>query len=187
MKKSMAVVCVVLLAAAIGSLAVAGKGESQRGGLPALEDRVEKLEARVSALISQVGSLEKGVNALQSAVSSLQNLVAKLGTAVADLKGQNNWAVVTSSGDVVRHSGGADVIGTKLGTGTYDVLFTKTKVVGCAYVATIGDFGRASANPGLITVSGGQVGGSDKDVHVQTFDFKGDAADRPFHLYVSCP
>lgn len=191
MKSVIAVICVILLLAAFGSL---GLAENQKGGLPALEDRVERLETKVARLISQVGSLQhavrelqSAVSALQSAVNSLQDRMAKLTRVVNDLRGQNNWAVITSSGNVVRHSGISDVIGTRLGTGTYNVLFTKTDVSDCAYTATIGDVGRASAIPGLITVSGGTVGDTSNEVQVQTFDISGKAADSAFHLYVSCP
>jgi FtsZ-binding cell division protein ZapB len=187
MKSVIAIICVILLVAAFGLL---GLAENQKGGLPALEDRVERLEHKVASLISQVESLQlavrelrSAVSALQSAVNSLQVGMAKLTRAVKDLRGQNNWAVITSSGNVVRHSGSSDVIGTKLGTGTYNVLFTETNVSDCAYTATIGDVGKASPIPGLITVSGG----SSNDVQVQTFDMSGKAADSAFHLYVSCP
>lgn len=191
MKRMIAVICVILVVAAFGLL---GLAENQKGGLPALEDRVERLETKVASLISEVGSLQHAVRELQSAVSALQRAVnslqdgmAKLTRAVKDLRGQNNWAVVNSSGNVVRHSGSSGVIGTRLGTGTYNVLFTQTDVSDCAYTATIGDVGKASAIPGLITVSRGTVGDSSNDVQVQTFDISGKAADSAFHLYVSCP
>jgi prophage DNA circulation protein len=158
---------------------------------------VAKLESEVATLISQVGSLQTAVGALQSAVSSiktavsllqnslasLQTTVANLGTTVTDLQGQNNWAVVTSSGGVARHSGSASVTGTKLATGSYDVQFN-SDVTGCAYTATIGDSGKASSTPGFITVTGGS---GTNNVQVQTFDKTGAAADSGFHLYVSCP
>lgn len=51
-----------------------GGGESQRGGLPGLEDRVEQDEALIAALQSKV----------------------------ADLQGQNNWAVVAFDGTLVQ-------------------------------------------------------------------------------------
>jgi hypothetical protein len=169
-------------------------GHSHAGGLPALERRVHKLEIQVALLISQVTSLQGdvaalkiAVGALQNAVASLQDTVANLGTAVSVLQGQNNWAVVAASGTVVRHSGSSAVIGTKLVTGTYDVLFTNTDVSNCAYTATIGDVGKASATPGFITVGGGTLGSTPNDVQVQTFDKTGAPADSAFHLYVSCP
>jgi cell division protein FtsB len=206
MKRAIRSMFVILLVAGSVSLALAAirddDGKSHEGGLPALQRRVQKLEAQVHLLISQVTSLQNDVAALKSAgaalkrrvdslenaVASLQNVVASLGTAVSDIQGQNNWAVVTSSGNVVRHSGSSDVVGTKLVTGTYDVLFTKTDVSKCAYTATIGDVGKAaSATPGFITVTGGTIGGIPNDVQVQTFDKTGAPADSAFHLHVSCP
>jgi uncharacterized protein YoxC len=208
MKKSIKNMFVILLVVVSVSLALAddrshgGDGNSQGGGLPALERRVKKLEDQVAHLISQVTSLQSDVEALkragaalkhrvdslENAVASLKDVVANLGTAVSDMQGQNNWAVVSSSGNVVRHSGSSDVVGTKLVTGTYEVLFTKTDVSKCAYTATIGDVGKAaSATPGFITVTGGTVGGIPNDVQVQTFDKTGAPADSAFHLHVSCP
>lgn len=203
--RSMFAILLVLVAVSLAlaeNRSLAGNGNSQAGGLPALQRRVQKLEGQVAFLISQVMSLQSDVAALksagaalksrvdslQNAVASLQDAVANLGTAVSDLQGQDNWAVVASSGNVVRHSGSSDVVGTKLGTGTYDVLFTKTDVSKCAYTATIGDAGKAaSATPGFITVTGGTVGSIPNDVQVQTFDKTGAPADSAFHLHVSCP
>jgi hypothetical protein len=213
MKRAISIAGVILLAAAFGlsALAVAnskttlsnsksGSAESQKGGLPALEDRVDKLEGEVAllnsevaalqtavaALQSAVSALQSAVSALQSAVSTLQSTVATLVTAVTDLQGQNNWAVVNSSGHVVRHSGTSAVTAAKQGTGVYEVTFAKD-VSGCAYVATIGDTGQVAPSPGQITVSGDVDGSNPNDVQVQTFDKTGTAADSAFHLYVSCP
>ncbi len=195
MKKIISMTAVILLVAALG-LSAAGKKattESQKGGLPALEDRVEKLEGQVALLNSEVAALQTAVTALQSAVSALQSAVSSLQTAVAtiqtavtDLQGQNNWAVVNSSGTVVRHSGTSSITATKLSTGVYEVTFTKN-VSGCAYVATIGDTGHMAPSPGQITVSGDVDGDNPNDVQVQTFDKTGTPADAAFQLYVSCP
>ena len=192
MKRAISIAGVILLVAALSSLAPATGNsqksgrESQKGGLPALEDRVERLEAKVALLISQVAALKSAVTALQSAVAGLQSTVGTLQTAVTDLQGQNNWAVVSSTGTVVRHSGSALVTATKLGTGVYEVTFSKD-VSGCAYVATIGDTARAAPGPGQISVSGDVDGGNPNDVQVRTFDKTGAAADSPFHVYASCP
>jgi hypothetical protein len=209
MKKAL----VVLLFMALGlSLAVAsgkheGGDDSQKGGLPALEKRVEKLEKQVAALISQVTSVQNDVAALKSVVASLQkdittlkSVVASLQTdfttlksvtnllvsSVLDLQGQNNWAVVDSSAGVVRHSGPTNITAAKTGTGIYEVTFGKKNVSGCAYTATIGDTGSVPPTPGFITVSSG-LNKVPTDVHVQTYDKAGVLADSPFHLYVSCP
>ena len=182
MKKAVTILSVILLVSALSlSLAWAkhhDEDDDHGGGLPALERRVEKLE-------HQVATLFKDVAILNSVVSSLQDELATITKSVLNLKGQNNWAVVDSSANVVRHSG-VNVTAVKMGTGTYEVTFGRKDVTGCAYTATIGDVGTASAAPGFITVSGG-VTKTLSDVQVQTFDTSGVAADSAFHLNVSCP
>ncbi len=150
-----------------------GGGESQAGGLPGLEDRVD---------------------ALQSQVTTLQNDVNTLTGEVMDLQGQNNWAVVDSDGTVERNSGASgSVKATITGTGVYDVVFytdgsqTIVKsVADCAYVATLGDTGSSPSPVGFIGVSSDGTGG----VLVQTSTPDTTAiapTDESFHLYVSCP
>jgi uncharacterized protein YoxC len=200
MKKAFTIVCLVLLIIVLSSLALAAKGTSQAGGLPGVAARVAVLEGKVATLMSQVASIQTDVAALKSAVSTLQsqvstlqnslsslmNTVANLGTQVSDLKGQNNFAVVSATGSVARHSGSDTVTATKTATGTYNVVF-KSDVSKCAYTATIGDTGNAAAStPGFVTVTAGTASAPD-DVQVQTFDKTGAAADASFHLYVSCP
>jgi hypothetical protein len=137
-----------------------GGGESQAGGLPGLEDRVAADEALIAALQSKV----------------------------ADLQGQNNWAVVKADGTLVRsHSSAGEVSVEKVATGQYEVTFAKD-VSGCAYVATIGDTANAVPLQGQISVSGDSDSDNLGDVFVQTFEQNGTVAtDSPFHLYVSCP
>jgi hypothetical protein len=136
-----------------------GDGNSQGGGLPGVEDRVKADEALIAALQSKV----------------------------ADLQGQNNWAVVASDGDLVRsQSSAGKVTSEKIGTGQYEVTFAKD-VSGRAYEATIGDTEAAVPTQGQISVSGDKDSDNPEDVFVQTFDKTGAIADSPFHLYVSCP
>jgi hypothetical protein len=156
MRKSYGIVLGVLLVAALALPALAkkggGGGESQKGGLPALEDRVDALEARI-----------------------------------VTLEGQNNWAVVSSAGAVVRSFPSTGVTATQIATGQYEVTFTQD-VSGCAYVATIGDTAHAIPTQGQISVSGDVDSDNPNDVFVQTFDRLGlVATNLPFHLYVSCP
>ncbi len=204
MKKGVIVACLALLVVALGTSLLAGQRptsrprvpsssaqSSQAGGLPALSLRVQKLETEVVQLTATVASQQIDITALKSAVAtlssdvkSLQDSVATIQTAVTDLQGQNNWAVVDSSGNLVRHSGGSGVTAAKAGTGKYMVTFADKDVTGCAYMATIGDVGKASATPGFVTVASGT---NMPDVQVQTFDKTGAAADSPFHLYASCP
>ncbi|MHB8392731.1 MAG: hypothetical protein ACYDBH_24645 [Acidobacteriaceae bacterium] len=178
MKKLISILGGVVLAATLGSPAFAhpgkggggggGGGESQKGGLPALEDRVDALQALIAAL--------------QAQVVTLQNQIA-------DLQGQNNWAVVEATGAIDRHSGtpGSVTVNHTASTGVYEVVFSKD-VSGCAYEATIGDATNVVPAQGQISVSGDTDSDSPNDVYVQTFDKTGlTPTDSPFHLYVSCP
>jgi len=131
-----------------------GGGESQKGGLPALEDRVEADEALITAL-----------------------------------QGQSNFAVVSTTGTVVRSSSTPVpvTVDPTVDTGIYAVNFGKD-VTACAYTATIGDTANAVPLQGQISVSGDVDADSPNDVYVQTFDKTGATpTDSPFHLSVSCP
>jgi len=156
-----------MLCASAFAAGKSNKDESQAGGLPALEDRVEADEALITAL---------------------QLAVGKLQTQVTDLQGQNNWAVVAADGTLVRSLSSAGAVSVeKLTTGQYEVSFAKN-VSGCAYEATIGGTANAVPSQGQISVSGDTDSDNPNDVFVQTFDKTGTiATDSPFHLYVSCP
>lgn len=70
-------------------------------------------------------------------------LIAALQTQVADLRGQNNWAVVKADGTLVRsQSSAGNVSVEKVATGQYEITLAKD-VSGCAYEATIGDTANA--------------------------------------------
>ena len=208
MKRSISIIGSILLAAALGSPAWAGHGhgnggpsgpsgptgptgsddpgESQAGGLPALEDRVEADEALIATLQTQVSTLMSEVTALQGAVSTLQ-------TEVADLEGRDNFAVVNSDGTIARASSAAVVEGDLhvAGSGVYEVNFGKD-VSKCAYEATIGSATAVPLPPpgAFITVSGDTDGDSPDDVFVRVFSGpSGGIApiDSSFHLTVTCP
>jgi hypothetical protein len=92
------------------------------------------------------------------------------------------YAVVDASGTLAR--GHKAVSATRLGTGTYEVVFRKD-VRRCAYVATIGLSGSAGASlPGEITVVGRS--GNDRGVFLTTHSSGGASADLGFHLAVHC-
>ena len=168
MKRIVVVSLGILLTVALSTPLLANKGkggggnggESQAGGLPGLENRVEADEA----------------------------LIAALQTQVADLRGQNNWAVVKADGTLVRsQSSAGNVSVEKVATGQYEITFAKD-VSGCAYEATIGDTANAIPVQGQISVSGDTDSDNPGDVFVQTFEQNGTSpTDSPFHLYVSCP
>jgi hypothetical protein len=136
---------------------VGGGGESQKGGLPALEDRVDAADALITSLQGKV----------------------------QDLQGQNNWAVVKADGTLIRSSslpGPVAVVHTA-STGLYEVDFGKD-VTGCAYTATLGDTGTSTPPIGFVGVA---TDGDADGVTVLTTNNLGVLADEPFHLYVSCP
>jgi hypothetical protein len=114
-----------------------------------------------------------------------------LQTEVADLLGQNNWAVVNADGTIARASSAAVVEGDAhvAASGVYEINFGKD-VSKCAYQATIGGTG-ATPPPiptaGSITVSGDTDGDSPNDVFVRTFSTGANPTDFPFHLTVTCP
>jgi hypothetical protein len=162
------------------------KHESQKGGLPALEDRVDKLFADLAALVLRVTNLEGRVTTLEGKVTVLQ--------------GQNQFACVNADGTLGNHSTGVTSI--KLTTsgvaGQYEVDFGTKNISACAPVATIGTnsatqptaaipmgFISVAGDPGTALDSDGEV---DSDaIFVQTADTTAVAADRAFCLYVSCP
>ena len=163
--------------------------ESQKGGLPALEEVVDGIEAEVGTVGSEVTTLMGQVSTLMGQVSTLMTKVGTLQTNVTDLQGQNNWAVIEASGTVNRFSsnlGSTPTVDHVASSGVYEVNFGKD-VSGCAYEATIGDPGTTAPTQGQISVAGDVDGDSVNDVYVQTFDKTGaTATDMPFHLYVSC-
>lgn len=210
MKRSIRIIGCVLLGAALASPAWAGHGhgkggpsgpsgatgpgdpgESQAGGLPGLEDRVEADEALIATLQVQVSTLMSEVTTLQGEVSTLMGEVSTLTTEVGDLLGQNNWAVVTAAGTIARASSAtvtvADVHAP--GSGLYEINFGKD-VSKCAYQATIGSTTAVPlplAPQGVVTVAGDADADSPNDVFVQTSIAGGAAADFSFHLTVTCP
>jgi hypothetical protein len=150
-----------------------GEKESQKGGLPALEDRVEVDEGLIATL--------------QTEVATLQSEVATLQTQVATLLGQSQFAVVASDGTLVRSSTGVAIDTHTASSGAYELTFSKD-VSGCAYVATLGDTASGAPVAGEVSVSGDHDADSNpNDVFVQTSDSTGAAADASFHLYVNCP
>jgi hypothetical protein len=163
----------LILSAPFAAQAKKGGGgdekESQKGGLPALEDRVETDEGLITTLQSDV----------------------------LDLQGQNNFACVASDGTLGNHS--SSVTGsTLLATGEFEVDFSKD-VSACAPVATIGTNSASSPTPpisaGFISVAGDPSattdpadGGADSDaIFVQTENTGGTLTSLGFCLYVSCP
>jgi hypothetical protein len=90
------------------------------------------------------------------------------------------WAVVNSTGNVVRSSGG--VTGSSISTGRYDIEFPRN-VTACVYSATVGDTAAGSAI--------GQIGEASRSnhvngVYVETNDTTGAISAEPFHLVVVC-
>ena len=146
-----------------GASGGSGKGgESQAGGLPALEDRVEADEALIATLQTQVATLMSEVTALQTAVTTLQAQVATLNTEVGVLQGQNNFAVVgetaTTCTVVASNSSAGPVTATFISDGVCQVTFSKD-VAACSSVASIvgTPSGEISVTPSTKTVVGDSV------------------------------
>ena len=169
MKQCISIIASILLAATLSSPAWAkhnsdpgDSGESQAGGLPGLEDRVEADEGLITTLQGQV----------------------------ATLQGQNNWVVVYADGSVARSSsvpGPVTVVEHVANSGTYEIDFGKD-VSACAYQATIGAATGVPATQGEITVSGDTDTDSGNDVFVRTYNAGGALlTDSGFHLTVTCP
>jgi hypothetical protein len=139
-----------------------GRHESQKGGLPGLEDRVQADEALIQTLQNQVSALQ----------------------------GQSSFAVVGSDGTIVRSNSMPGPVTLAVphtaNSGIYEINFGKD-VSACAYTATLGDTANAAPPVGEIAVSGDVDADNPNDVYVQTSDSTGAAADAPFHLTVTCP
>jgi len=195
MKRSITIIGSILLAAALTSPAWAhpgnGKGngnsggESQAGGLPGLEDRVEADEALIATLQTQVATLMSEVTALQNAVAVLQGQVSTLNTEVGDLEGQNNFALVdettTTCTLAASHSSAGPVTATFVSNGVCEVTFSKD-VSSCSSVASL-----VGAAGGEIAVASATKTTTGDSVVVSTFVPAGTAAASSFNLTVTCP
>jgi len=203
MKRSISIIGSILLAAALTSPAWAhpgkgngggqggggsgggsgGGGESQAGGLPGLEDRVEADEALIATLQTQVATLMSEVTALQTAVTALQGQVSTLNTEVGDLEGQNNFAQVSAACTIVSsHSSAGPVAAIPIAVGECEVEFSKN-VSGCSAVATLvgaASFGEISVVSTTQTITGDSI-------VVSTDVPAGTPADNAFNLTVTCP
>lgn len=102
-------------------------------------------------------------------------------TAVTQCKGC--FAVVNATGTLARGKNVQSV--TKLGTGTYEVIF-KLPITKCAFGSTIGLSTFVNSSPPGETTVVGRVG-TTNGVFLQTFSSAGVTADRGFHLTITCP
>jgi hypothetical protein len=130
-----------------------------------------------------------GGESMAGGLPALEDRVDAQDALIATLQGQNNWAVISGAGTVVRFSSvpGPVTVEHTASTGIYEVNFGKD-VSACAYEATIGDTAAAVPVQGQISVSGDVNADSPDDVYVQTFDKTGATpTDSPFHLTVTCP
>jgi hypothetical protein len=120
-----------------------------------------------------------GPNAVkEEALNSL-----KLGTVISSVgaQGSAHSVVVSAGGTAVRGRGVSSTART--GTGQYQAIFDRD-VRGCVYVATLGD--ESAAAPGTGQVSVTALPSSVNGVRILTRDSSGAAANRSFHLIVSC-
>ncbi|MBN1528555.1 MAG: hypothetical protein JW895_05810 [Thermoleophilaceae bacterium] len=96
-------------------------------------------------------------------------------------QGSAHHAVIASGGAAVRARGLAS--SARTGTGTYQAIFDRD-LRQCAYVATLGD--ESAAAPGTGQVSVTSLPSNVNGVRVLTRNSDGQAANRSFHLVVSC-
>jgi hypothetical protein len=113
--------------------------------------------------------------------SSLDATQLKKVDEAATADGVTLQAVVAETGTSSRNRGATST--TKTATGVYQVVFN-ADVKACTYSATLGDVGEAAPPSGEVSVS--SLAGNANGVVVATRDSAGLAADRPFHLIVSC-
>lgn len=99
--------------------------------------------------------------------------------ALAD--GLGRHAVISDTGATVRGRGVSS--SSQTGTGQYLVVFDRD-VRQCTYFATLGD--ESASGPGTGQVAVGSAASSVNGVHVVTRASDGTAANRSFHLLVSC-
>lgn len=94
------------------------------------------------------------------------------------------WAVVSSTGSLVRGSAGVTATQILPYSGDYQVIFPQD-VTNCTYVATLGTTGSlGSVPPGVATVAGRN--GDADGVFVATYNATGVATNSSFHLVVAC-
>jgi hypothetical protein len=96
-------------------------------------------------------------------------------------QGSARHAVVAANGSVVRSRGATSTARTAVGQ--YQVILDRD-VRACVYVATLGD--ESAAAPGTGQVSVTSLASSVNGVRVSTRASDGSAANRSFHLVVSC-
>ena len=130
-----------------------------------------------------------GCRRSEDRVDADEALITTLQGQVADLLGQNNWAVVNADGSIARASSTSVVEGDAhvAGSGVYEVNFGKD-VSKCAYQATIGGTATLPVPRGEIVVAGDTDGDSPNDVTVTIFNAAETLPmDSSFHLTVTCP
>jgi hypothetical protein len=120
-----------------------------------------------------------GPNAVKE--ESLNSLKLGAVTTAVAAQGSAHHAVIASGGAVVRARGLASSVRT--GTGQYQAIFDRD-VRQCAYVATLGD--ESAAAPGTGQVSVTSLPSSVNGVRIFTRNSEGAAANRSFHIVVSC-
>lgn len=108
---------------------------------------------------------------------------ASLGT-VPQATGVELQAVVNAAGQLVAGRGvAANGIAHTAGTGTYQVTFDRA-VAPCAYSGMLAD--SAGGTPPVGLMGAATIAANPNAVQVGTADSDGTAADRPFHLVLSC-
>ena len=134
--------------------------------------------------VASIDVKNRGLNGNDIAADRLGGGAIKestLGT-VPFAAGVESSAVVNAAGAVVRSTGGATA--QRTAPGRYAVIFGRN-MQNCTYVATIGDESAGGTGSGLVSVATNPI--NPNAVNVRTANAaNNNAADRSFHLMVSC-
>jgi hypothetical protein len=103
-----------------------------------------------------------------------------MGGGGSNLGSSQMFAVVNANGSIARGKGEGAVARTSVGV--YRIGFLRN-LMQCGYVASVGGTSTELAT-GIANVT--RLVGQSGVLIVRTFSLTGDAADRPFHLYVDC-
>lgn len=141
-----------------------------------------------AVLLATAAAVTGGVVATGATASAGSNAGKNVPAAVSSLPAattatpQRVFAVMNADGTLLRGKAVASVL--KLGTGVYDVRFTRN-IGSCSWLGTVGLGGfSGSTGPGIVTITG--RAGTNNGLFVTTYDANGTAVDLPFAADVIC-
>jgi hypothetical protein len=129
-----------------------------------------------------VAAVSGNPHAVQVSITNLTTqMLAKSRFSVAAVCGAGLWAVVSSTGTLVRGSGVLSA--TMTGPGVFDVKFDQV-VENCSFLASLGSTGSGSAPVGVVTVA--DFTGTSDGIKVATWADTGESISFSFHLVAIC-